>query len=226
MTKTALALRHVAFEDCGILGEVLAQAGYDLTYHEAWKGAPTGADPDLLVVLGGPLGVYEADDYPFLTDEVAFVAERLARNRPTIGFCLGSQIMAAALGARVYPGPRQEIGWAPLTDITAPLLAGLAGLSVLHWHGDTFDLPGGCARLASTPGYPNQGFSSGPNILALQFHLEVPREDFEAWLVAGVGQLSRLGLKPADLRGQADAAAAALDGPARQVFARWLTDLS
>src|SRR5580658_1810958 len=100
-TKTCLAVRHVAFEDLGLLGPLVAARGYDVRYHDAGVDrfdAQTLVAPDLVIVLGGPIGVYEADAYPFITDEIAAVAERLTSNKPMLGICLGAQMMAAALG--------------------------------------------------------------------------------------------------------------------------------
>ena len=148
MAKACLAVRHVAFEDLGLLGPLVAARGYDVRYHDAGIDRFDGETliaPDLVVVLGGPIGVYEAETYPFITDEIAAIAARLAANKPILGICLGAQMMAAALGARVEPGPVKEIGWAPLT-LTAvgqvSVLAPLGTSPVLHWHGDNCDLPG------------------------------------------------------------------------------------
>ena len=115
--KKCLAIRHVAFEDLGLLGPLVSSRGYGVRYHDAGVqpiDAETLLAPDLLIVLGGPIGVYETDAYPFIADEITAIAARLAAGRPTLGICLGAQMMAAALGARVAPGPVKEIGWAPL----------------------------------------------------------------------------------------------------------------
>lgn len=140
MSKTLLAIRHVAFEDLGGFEGPLADAGFSIRYADMGidRIADFG-DPDLLVVLGGPIGVYEDEFYPWLTDEIAFIAARLKAQKPILGICLGAQLMARALGARVYPGPAKEIGWKPLslTREGEDLLAPLADQPVLHWHGDT-----------------------------------------------------------------------------------------
>jgi GMP synthase (glutamine-hydrolysing) len=178
MAKACLAVRHVAFEDLGLLGPLVSARGYDIHYHDAGIerfDATTLIAPDLVVVLGGPIGVYEAETYPFITGEIAAIAARLAANKPILGICLGAQMMAAALGARVAPGPVKEIGWAPLTLTAAgetSVLAPLGTSPVLHWHGDNCDLPAGCERLAATPHCPVQAFARTPSQLALQFHLE------------------------------------------------------
>src|SRR6202158_5448010 len=142
MTKCCVAVRHVAFEDLGLLGPLLAARGYDIRYHDAGIArfdAETLVAPDLVVVLGGPIGVYERDSYPFIGDEIAAIAARIAANKPLLGICLGAQMMAAALGARVEPGPVKEIGWGPLAMTAAgktSVLALLGTSPVLHWHGD------------------------------------------------------------------------------------------
>ena len=131
---------------------------------------------DLLIVLGGPIGVYETDAYPWLVEETAAIGERLRVQKPTLGICLGAQLMAAALGAKVAPGPAKEIGYAPLSltdEGRASPLAALDGVLALHWHGDAFDLPTSAKRLAFTDVCPNQAFSLGETALALQFHAEV-----------------------------------------------------
>src|SRR5580693_1166039 len=178
MSKTCLAVRHVAFEDLGLLGPLVAARGYEIRYLDAGieqLEAKTLIAPDLVVVLGGPIGVYEAETYPFITGEVAAVAARLRASKPMLGICLGAQMMAEALGARVAPGPVKEIGWAPLTLTDAgktSVLAPLGSSPVLHWHGDNCELPASCERLASTPHCAVQAFFRTPAQLALQFHLE------------------------------------------------------
>src|SRR5580693_5928870 len=118
MARACVAVRHVAFEDLGLLGPLAAARGYEVRYHDAGIDRFDGDTliaPDLVVVLGGPIGVYETDSYPFIAGEIAAIAARLAANKPMLGICLGAQMMAAALGARVAPGAVKEIGWAPLT---------------------------------------------------------------------------------------------------------------
>ena len=202
---TCLAVRHVAFEDIGLLAPLLAARGYDIRYHEAGVDrfdADTLLAPDLVVVLGGPIGVYEADAYPFITSEVAAIAARLHAGKPLLGICLGAQMMASALGARVAPGPVKEIGWAPLTLTSAgqsSVLVPLASVPVLHWHGDNCDLPVGCERLASTAACPVQAFSRLPSQLALQFHIETDPAHLEQWLIGHTVELGKAGIDPANL---------------------------
>jgi len=142
--------------------------------------------PDLIVVLGGPIGVSDEPAYPFLRDELRLLERRLAAERPTLGICLGAQLMARALGAWVYPAPEKEIGWGEVQLTEAGRngpLRHFVGAPVLHWHGDTFDLPEGTELLVSTDICPNQAFSLGRQALACQFHTEINGRDLERWLV-------------------------------------------
>lgn len=232
MTKSCLAVRHVAFEDLGVLGPLVSARGYDVRYHDAGID-PFAADaliaPDLVVVLGGPIGVYETEAYPFIPAEIAAVAARLAANKPTLGICLGAQMMAVALGARVAPGPAKEIGWAPITLSQAgraSVLAPLGSSPVLHWHGDNCELPAGCRCLASTAHCPVQAFERMPSQLGLQFHLETEPTRFEAWLVGHTVELAKAGLDPRDLRQQARATGPAVREVGRGVLAAWLDGVS
>lgn len=189
--KTAYCFRHVAFEDLGSFEDVLLARGYKVKFIETSKNSLSNIDPlhpDLVIVLGGPIGVYEADDYPFLKQEIAFLKDRLSADKPTLGICLGSQLIACALGAKVYSSGRSEIGWGHLILTEAGKQSCLAALSpdltsVLHWHGDTFDLPEGATLLASTPAFPNQAFAWGKHCLGLQFHAEVTGSGLEGWFV-------------------------------------------
>jgi GMP synthase (glutamine-hydrolysing) len=232
MSRTCIAVRHVAFEDLGLLGPLLAARGYDIRYHEA------GVEPftpdtlitaDIVVVLGGPIGVYEADAYPLITGEVAAIKTRLEANKPMLGICLGAQMMAAALGARVAPGPVKEIGFAPLTLTDggkASALAPLGTTPVLHWHGDYCDLPAGCETLASTAPCPVQAFSRLPSQLALQFHLETEPERLERWLVGHTVELGKAGIDPRDLRRQATTYGNATAAAGRLVLSHWLDSIA
>jgi GMP synthase (glutamine-hydrolysing) len=232
MTRSCLAVRHVAFEDLGLLGPLVGARGYDVRYHDAGIdsfSADTLLAPDLVIVLGGPIGVYETDAYPFISSEIAAVAARLQAGKPMLGICLGAQMMAAALGARVAPGPAKEIGWAPLTLSEAgqkSVLAPLAASPVLHWHGDNCELPAGCQGLASTAHCPVQAFRRTPAQLALQFHLETEPARFETWLVGHTVELGEAGLDPRDLRQQARTVGPAVREIGRGVLASWLDSLS
>jgi GMP synthase (glutamine-hydrolysing) len=229
--KTCLALRHVHFEDLGLFAEPLRRRGYAIRYIDTpLEALEAGAavEADLVVVLGGPVGAYQVDLYPWLGAEIEGLRLRLAAERPTLGVCLGAQLMATALGASVAPGPAPEIGWSPLslTDAgRASPLASLAGLPVLHWHGDRFDLPDGAARLASTELCPHQAFALGRYALALQFHAEVDPARFEPWLVANASEIAGLGLHPNDLRRATRAYGPAMMKAAPALIDAWLNGL-
>lgn len=198
----ALVVRHVAFEDLGLLSPLLAERGYAVRYLDAGIDAPPEAAEDLLVVLGGPIGVGDVAAYPFLADEMALIRRTVEAGVPVLGICLGAQLTAAALGAPVTRG-EVEIGFAPLqlTDEGAGgPLAGVVGAPVLHWHGDTFAIPDGAARLASTAACANQAFAIGARVLGLQFHLEVDPSRIEAWLIAYGDELRAHGIDPQSVR--------------------------
>ena len=232
--RRAIILRHVAFEDPGLLAPALTRAGWDFDILEAATADLTQqriSDADLLVVLGGPIGVGDIGDYPFLAQEIALLEKRLAGNRPTLGICLGSQLMAAALGARVYAGPIKEIGWPPLQltdDGRASCLAPLnePDATVLHWHGDTFDLPAGATRLASTAAYANQAFAFGPNALALQFHIEADPARLEEWYVGHTVELGAAKISIPALRTATAQVASRIPAQAERIFAQWLGQIA
>ena len=229
--RQALAIRHVAFEDLGNLADVLHQNGFDVAYMEAGLddlGQIDALEPDVLAVLGGPIGAYEEDIYPFLLDELRLLERRLTAGLPTIGICLGAQLMARALGAKVYPGPAKELGWAPLRLTEQGRHAPMRHLSadrtaVLHWHGDTFDVPQGAIHLAATPVYVNQAFAWGKRGLAIQFHPEVTARSIERWLI---GHACEIGTTPEvsvfQLRQNTRRYAADLQVQAMQFWQAWL----
>ncbi|MBD0175356.1 glutamine amidotransferase-related protein, partial [Acinetobacter baumannii] len=156
--KTIYAIQHLAFEDLGSLEDVFYQLGFRVRYFEAGVDdlTPAFTHDGLTIILGGPIGVYETEDYPFLKDEIALLKQRLAADKPTLGICLGAQLIAHALGAKVYAGHQKEIGWGALSlslrpnQVLSPLLN---NVHVLHWHGDTFDLPENAVLLASSEIY-------------------------------------------------------------------------
>lgn len=225
-----IALRHVAFEDLGTFEPLLRERGFGIDYRQA------GVDPitedewlqaDLAVILGGPIGVNDLAQYPCIADELQLAALRLQAARPLLGICLGSQVIAAALGAEVYAGPRKEIGWSALSLSPAGLaspLKHLAGVPVLHWHGDTFDLPQEAELLASTPLTPHQAFSVGRHALALQFHPEVRGEHIETWLIGHTAELGQAEVDIPALRADSQHHAAALREAGRALLDAWLRD--
>ncbi len=229
MTKSLLALRHVAFEDLGGFEAPLREAGYAIRYCDMGLDDPwEGGTPDLLAVLGGPIGAYEEAMYPFLEHEIGLIAARLRQGKPVLGICLGAQLMARALGARVYPGPAKEIGFKPLnlTSEGERLLAPLAGQPVLHWHGDTFDLPQGALLLAKTDVCERQAFAYGRHGLAFQFHPEAQEKGFERWLIGHAAEIAATkSVSVAALRAQMQAHGALAREKGQAVLVRWLMEL-
>jgi GMP synthase (glutamine-hydrolysing) len=231
--RSAVALRHVGFEDLGLFAPVLEREGWDISFREA---AVDDLDHDsirnanLLVILGGPIGAYETDSYPFLKSEIALIEHRLSRDLPTLGICLGSQLMAKALGSRVFAGHVKEIGWGNVELTIAGASSCLNPLqetdaTVLHWHGDSFDLPEGAQRLASNVHYENQAFSYGRNALALQFHLEADPRQLEKWYVGHAAELAAAKVSVAELRTATAKLANRLASQADRVFTRWLQEI-
>jgi GMP synthase-like glutamine amidotransferase len=199
--RRAIILEHVVHEGPARVAKALERAGFELDRHALHAGAPVPANLDgteLLVVMGGPMGVGDIGDarYPFLAPELELLRAAVARDFPTLGICLGAQLLAAAAGARVYPNvtgepPRatREVGWGAVHFVPStneePALAGLDPAEiVLHWHGDTFDLPRGATLLASTLSCPHQMFRLGRRQYGLQFHIELDEPDLETWLAA------------------------------------------
>ncbi|ENW07446.1 glutamine amidotransferase [Acinetobacter beijerinckii] len=228
LPKTIYAIQHLAFEDLGSLENIFYDFGFRVRYFEAGVDDLTPAlnYEGLTVILGGPIGVYETEDYPFLKDELEGLKQRLLENKPTIGICLGAQLIAHALGVKVYAGHQKEIGWSELEikslDSDSNVLTSLENIKVLHWHGDTFELPNNATLLASSTIYPNQAFSVGNNILALQFHLEMIEESFEKWLIGHTCEIRHAGLSIPQLREDNKLYAKKLESKSREVIQTFL----
>jgi len=173
----AHCFQHVAFEGPGSIESWLQANGYALSSTRFFESAvlPDPDALDLLVVMGGPMSVNDEDLYPWLAAEKRFVREFIAAGKTVLGVCLGAQMIASALGARVFANREKEIGWFPVRAVGADdgsLFRFPPAETVLHWHGETFDLPAGAIRLASSEGCENQAFQIGGRVIGLQFHLE------------------------------------------------------
>ena len=232
MTRTVVAIRHVAFEDLGAFEAVFLESGFDVRYVEAGVDDLGGLDPgddEIAVILGGPIGACDDRQYPFLKREIAYIERRLERGRAIIGICLGAQLMARTLGARVYPATGKEIGFFPIDltrDGNRSCLASVLDARVLHWHGDTFDLPAGAVRLASTQVCENQAFSYGDNAIAFQFHPEMGSIGFERWLIGHTLELAIAGIDVNELRREYESVRFDLESRARQCLRLWLREVA
>jgi GMP synthase (glutamine-hydrolysing) len=229
--KTAVALRHLAFEDLGLIEPWLKRRGwavhyYDVGVDELWR--LDLSQVDLLAVLGGPIGAEDDHLYPYLTEEARIIAERIQSGRPLLGICLGAQLMARAMGARVSPMGYKEIGFSPLvlaSQAAQTPLARIASQSVLHWHGDQFELPEGVTSLASTSRCPNQAFMVGEHAMAWQFHLEVDAARIEQWLIGHAGELGQAQINVQVLRDEAMRQRGGLAAGLNAVMTDWFTRL-
>ena len=221
-------IRHVSFEGVGTIGEELARAGWAFDYLEAPRQPVSAARAArLLVVMGGPISVNDVDRFPYLADEIEVIRHRIEYGLPTLGICLGAQLIARALGAAVAPMASPEIGWGTLALTDAGATSALRHLAgpVLHWHGEMFELPAGCPSLASTPACANQAFAVGHHTLALQFHIEVGAGDLEHWLVGHVHELDHHRISVPKLRDDTRRYARTAIAEGRQLLSTWLSAL-
>ncbi len=189
--KNLLILRHSPLDGPGSLEPYFRHAGWNIETVDAAHADLAAIDPlaaDLVMPLGSALSVYDEALFPFITAERTLLARRLEADRPVLGICFGAQLIASALGCRVFKAAELEVGWYPLELTAAGAASPLRALgpdvapAVMHWHQDTFDLPPGTERLARSALCENQAFARGTQLLAVQFHPEVTRNGVEAWL--------------------------------------------
>lgn len=230
--KHAVIVQHVPFEGPGHLAPLLREAGYRSTvYHppqdEVWTIDPVHLD--LLVLLGGPMSANDHLHDDAMDDALQLTRTALERGLPTLGICLGAQLMALAAGGGVLPMARKEIGLHPVTltgdGRASPLRHIDAAQPVLHWHGEQIRLPPGARRLAETAQAAVQAFAPGPHALGLQFHLEAELDHLDAWTRPYAEELRAAGIAPAPLLEEAARQAPALRHTGRAVLGEWLRSL-
>lgn len=200
--KQVWAIQHIGYEDLGSFETVLKDRGFEVKYfcsrHVDYK-AMFADEPDLIVVLGGPMSVYDVDKNPWIPSEQDFIEQRIEFNKPLLGICFGAQIIAQALGAKSYKGEQgKEIGWEKITVNNDGLKTSLRHLdgdvtNMMHWHGDTFDLPDGAVLLASSDLYNKQAYSYGDRVLAMQCHPEVTEAKLRLWYSGSEDEVIEVG---------------------------------
>jgi GMP synthase (glutamine-hydrolysing) len=232
VTRTALILQHDPTIHLGNIGPTLEEHGYELRVVEVTGPEDvTAIDPaeaDLVVVLGGEMGAYQTDRFPFLEAEKTLLRERIEAERPTLGVCLGAQLMAGALGERVYKGDTTQIGYRrvePTAAGAASPIRHFDGVPVVEWHGDTFELPARATLLASSSDYSNEAFAIGDFALAVQFHPEVTDEMHESWVTDGYNELDEQAIDPDALRRDRELYSARMQEASRTAFSEWLAAL-
>lgn len=230
--KNALIIRHVPVEGVAGFRQPIEAAGYHVDRIDVCDPGFSSVDlrePDLLIMMGGPMGVYEHERHPWIACQLRRLALRLEADRPTLGVCLGAQMMAAALGATVHAGPVKEVGFHPVTvhdDALAGPLRHVVNVPMLHWHGDTFTLPPNAELLASSHLYDHQAFRRGNNLLALQFHAEMgldPR--FDVWLNQWPDTVTDAGTDAEALRAAHDAFGPGAVSAGQAMITDWLQQL-
>jgi GMP synthase-like glutamine amidotransferase len=191
-------LQHVPFEDLGSIEDWAIENAHSLTSTQFYTNfeLPDIQDFDLLIVMGGSMGVYEEDKFEWLKKEKAFIKKAIDAKKKVLGICLGSQLIAEVLGAKVYPNNQQEIGWFPIelneNGQKHPFFKDFpAQFTVFHWHGDTFELPKGAVHIAKSPAASQQAFVFENHVLALQFHFEMKESLIKGMLEEGDGGLKK-----------------------------------
>ncbi|MBX3414132.1 MAG: gamma-glutamyl-gamma-aminobutyrate hydrolase family protein [Pirellulales bacterium] len=224
-----VVIQHIACETAGTIEDVLREAGLNLTFIRTFLGdtiPASASETSGIVVMGGPMSTHETDRYPHLREELHLLAGACVAEVPVLGICLGSQLLAAAMGATVRASGYQEIGWKSVELLPAsvddPLWHGMPQRFVpLHWHGDVFDLPAGAVGLARSEWTPCQAFRCGATAYGLLFHLEATLETLREMVVTFDAELKGAGIAGDSILDQAPARLSDLKLIGREVFRRW-----
>jgi len=239
-SKHVSIIQHHPVEGLGTIAEALKRAGIEARYVRSFEGQPVPkeiGDAVGLILMGGPQSVYEDKKYPYLRDEIRLIEDAVKREKPILGVCLGSQLLAATIGASVYPVRQKEIGWHRVTlrcgrggGASVPSCGIFDGepryLTAFHWHGDVFDLPRGATLLASSALTPNQAFRYGKNAYGLLFHLEVTWPHVKTMVETFADEVQAAGLNGAAIKLNAHTHLPTLQKIGSEVFARWVAMLT
>lgn len=227
--KRILFIQNGEYDRAGLFGAVMADLGYHVDEVHAWRGEPTPTEPDAwsgIGIGGGAMGVYQQEEFPFLTDEIRLIQAAIAKGTSVLGLCLGAQLLAAAGGGRVYKHDRKEIGMFEVRLNAAAaedrLWCGApASFRPVHWHGDTFTLPQGATLLGSSEITPHQLFRFRDLHYGLQFHLEIDEPLLREMVETDEALLPIHGVDPRGFLAAAEKALPTVTPIAREVFRRW-----
>lgn len=232
-SKEVWAIQHIGYEDLGSFETVLKERDFKIKYfcsrHVDYK-ALFACDPDLVVVLGGPMSVYDVEINPWIPHEQKFVEDRIECEKPLMGICFGAQMIARALGANVYKGTQgKEIGWSKITLNDEGKKTPFRHLSgefteMMHWHGDTFDLPDGAVLLASSDKYKKQAYSYGNHVFAMQCHPEVTQSKLRLWYSSGKEEIAETGNTTQGMMDMAEKYIDTLTVQAHKFLHEWLDE--
>ncbi len=227
--KQITVLQHLEGEGLGTLEPILSRAGISIRSIRVFEGEKVpdslGASGGL-IVLGGSYGVYESEKYPFLLDEIRLIESALGENKPILGICLGSQLLASALGTKVYKSGRQEIGWHPVALSEAAKTDVLFGdtenrFAAYHWHGDAFDLPAGAVSLASSRLTEHQAFRYGDKFYGILFHPEATTEIISSMTEDFAEEAAEAGIEIKEILEDSEKHLPAFEATAAKVFGQW-----
>jgi GMP synthase (glutamine-hydrolysing) len=222
-------IQHIHCETPGIIADCLQSAGIDMHFVRTYDGNPIPSNLDAqagLIVMGGPMSVYEHRRFPFLLDEQRLIEKALKADKPILGVCLGSQLLAATLGADVKKGRQKEIGWHPVTLTPAAAADTLwrelsSTFTAYHWHGDVYDLPQGAVLLAVSEMTPCQGFRYGPKAFGFLFHMEVTEKIIQNMVKEFSGELDAEKITAGSISAKVKDYLPELQALGGRVFRRW-----